>query len=425
VNAPTSATDRAASGDGEGAPWASSSAGRRVEVLRDLASVEALRPQWEALHPAPDAMPDAYAAVLRARAGTSAPLVVALHEGPRLDGLLVCRDEAVEVACRFGTRTVLRARPRGVVVLAGGALRRGPDVSWAPLVGALAGLLRDGTARVVCVRKIGIDSELRRELRSVARGPWRSEADVPELRWRLELPGSFDELMQRVNRHGRQKLKRYRKVLERDFPGRVVLHRTTEPGDVPAFCARAEKVARESYQRGLGAGFVHDGEREARLSAAARAGRLRAFDLEVDGVPRAFWITEKSGDVRYVDSTAFDREFGRFEPGTVVLLDLLDDAIREQVRVVDYGFGDALYKRRFDAASTLESDVYLFAPGLRGLWLGAARGAVASLHRAADAVVTRLGLKDRLRRSMRDKARRQAALETDGDAGAKGGGEDA
>jgi CelD/BcsL family acetyltransferase involved in cellulose biosynthesis len=403
----------------------SAPAGRRVEVLRELPAIEELGKLWEAMQPAPDAMPDAYLTVLRARAGSSAPIVIALRDGPRLDALLVARAEPVEVACRFGSRTVLRARPRGVVVLAGGALRRAPDVPWAPLVAALAGLLRDGTARVVCVRKVGVDADLRRELRSVARGPWRSEADVPELRWRLELPGSFDELMQRVNRHGRQKLKRYRKVLEREFPGRVVLHRTAEPGDVPAFCARAEKVARESYQRGLGAGFVHDTEREARLAAAARAGRLRAFDLEVDGVPRAFWITERSGDTLYVDSTAFDREFGRFEPGTVVLLELLADAIREQVRVIDYGFGDALYKRRFDAASTLESDVYLFAPGVRGLCLGAARGAVASLHRMADAVVTRLGLKDRLRRSMRDKARRQAAEETDGGDEPKGGGEDA
>src|SRR5262245_3941837 len=124
MRAESSATDRAAAGDGEGASSASPPpASRRVEVLRDLASIEALRPQWEALHPAPDAGPDTYLAVLRARAGQSAPLVVAMHDGARLDGLLVARHETVEVACRFGTRTVLRARPKGVVVLAGGSVR--------------------------------------------------------------------------------------------------------------------------------------------------------------------------------------------------------------------------------------------------------------------------------------------------------------
>jgi CelD/BcsL family acetyltransferase involved in cellulose biosynthesis len=423
VNSHVSAPGRAAPGGGEGASSSSSpSAGRRVEVLRDLAAIEALRSQWQAMDPAPDAGPDAYATVLRARAGTSAPLVVALRDGDRLDALLVARDEPVEVSCRFGSRTLLRARPRGVVVLAGGALRRAPDVPWTPLVGALRGLLREGGARVVCVRKIAVDSDLRRELRSAAGGPWRSEADVPELRWRLALPASMDELMQRVNRHGRQKLRRYKKTLERDFPGKVVLRRTKDPADVPAFCVRAEAVARDSYQRGLGAGFVHDAEREERLTQAARAGRLRAFDLEVDGAPRAFWITERSGEALYVDSTAFDRGFSKFEPGTVVLLELLADAIGEGVRVVDYGFGDALYKRRFDAQSTLEADVYLFAPGLRGLCLGAARGAIASLHRTADAVVTRLGVKDRLRKSMRDRARRQA--EEDAADGEKSGGEE-
>lgn len=426
MNTPASAPGRAAAGDGGGASAQGGSASaRRVEVLRDLASIEALRPQWEALHPAPDAGPDAYLTVVRARAASSAPLVIALHDGPRLDGLLVARREPVEVACRFGTRTVLRARPTGVVVLAGGALRRTEDVSWTPLVAALRGLLRDGTARVVCVRKIAVDSGLRRELRTIAGGPWRSEADVPELRWRLALPDTFDALMQRMSRHGRQKLRRYRKVLEREFPGRVELHRTTEPGEVAAFCARAETVARASYQRGLGAGFVHDAEREARLVLAARGGRLRAFDLEVDGVPRAFWITERSGDTLHVDSTAFDVDFGRFEPGTVVLLELLAGVIGEGVRVVDYGFGDALYKRRFDAAGTLESDVYLFAPGLRGLFLGAARGAVASLHRTADAAATRLGIKDRLRRSMRERARQQAAGDAPGGEAADGDGDDA
>src|SRR5262245_265702 len=124
MRAESSATDRAEAGDGNGASSsASPQTTRRVEVLRDLASIEALRPQWEALHPAPDAGPDTYLAVLRAREGTSAPLVVAMHDGARLEGLLVARHEAVEVACRFGTRTVLRPRPKGVVVLAGGSVR--------------------------------------------------------------------------------------------------------------------------------------------------------------------------------------------------------------------------------------------------------------------------------------------------------------
>jgi hypothetical protein len=382
---------------------------RRVVVLTTAAEVEALARRWDALDPHPNARPDAFLAVVRSRPAIVGPYVVAMLRGDTIEGLLVGRLEDVAYRCNFANRTLLKPRVRSITVVYGGAIRTGPDVPWEPMLGALTAALRAGTARTVLLRKQEAGSDLMRAIRSVTGPAWRNESDPPEIHWRLDLPSRFDELLGRVGRHARGKLRRYRKTLDRDFPGKVVVRKTTDPAGVAEFCRRAETVAQGTYQRGLGQGFVHTPEYEARLLAAARHGWLRAYDLEVDGRVRSFWITERSGDTLHVESTGYEREFSKHEPGTVVLLQLLEDAIAEGVRQVDYGFGDAQYKRRFDAVSSQESDVYLFAPGIRGLVLNGARGGIAWAGRCADAVVTKTGLKDRLRRSMRESARERAA----------------
>jgi hypothetical protein len=389
-------------------PETADSAGRRIAALTTAQEIEALAPRWHALDPHPNARPDAFLAVVRARPAVVGPYVIAAFRGDELEGVLAARLEDAEFRCDFAHRTLLRPRVRTLTVVYGGAIRRAPDVPWEPMVRVLADALRSGTARVALLRKLESGSELTAAVRAVAGRAWRNESDPPELHWRLALPASIDELLGRVGRHARGKLRRYAKTLERDFPGKVTVRRTTDPSGVPDFCRRAEAVAKATYQRGLGAGFVHTPEYEARLDAAARGGRLRAYDLEVDGRVRSFWITERSGATLHVDSTAYEREFSRYEPGTVVLLELLKDAIAEGVKTVDYGFGDAQYKRRFDAESREESDVYLFAPGVAALALNGLRGGVAWASRTADAVATRTGLKDRLRRSMRDSARERA-----------------
>ena len=89
-----------------------------------------------------------------------------------------------------------------------------------------------------------------------------------------------------------------------------------------------------------------------------------------------------------------------------LLLRLIEDlAGRCGVHTIDFGIGDADYKRRLCDDSRETISVYLFAPTLRGLWLNTLRGTASGLGRASRATLERLGLlpwmKSRWRQALR------------------------
>jgi len=381
--------------------------GWRVAVLSRPEEIESLREQWQALRPPPNADPEFFLIVVRSRAEIVRPHVVALFRGDRLEALLVGRLEDVEYRCTFGYATVLRTTVRAITIVTGGAIRSGPDVPWAPMLRSLRAEIPAGTADCVWFRSIEASSDLPARIREAVPRIWRSDAGRTQLHWRLDLPATFDELLKRVSRDSRKHLRRYRRRLDENFPGRVLFRRTTAEGDVLELCRRLEVVARATYLRGLGAGFVHDALTEAGLVLAARRGRLQSWELEVDGKVRAFWVAELSNGVLYLEFTGHDVEFADHHPGTVLLLEALKDMIEAGVSAVDFGLGDADYKRRFDARSWHDCDVIAFAPGLRSLWLNCFRGAVVAVERFARAVATRLRLQDRVKRVLRASARQR------------------
>jgi len=381
---------------------------RRVIVAATEADVDALRPQWEALRPWPGADPSIVLSVVRARPSVLSPHVFALVQGDEVEALLVARLEDRDHQCRFGYRTVYAPRVRTLTIDYGGALRARPDVAWTPLVASLVETLNAGVASVAHLRRIDVDSDLAEAVRRVAPRLSRNESEAPTPHWRLELGGSYDDLLSRARGRTRQMFARSRRVLHRAF-GRVVVRKTVDPADVPAFCRRVEKVACGTYQRGLGAGFVHDVEYESRLSVVAAQGRLAAYELVGDDAVLAFWIGATADDTHYLDSTGFADEHRRLSPGKVLRMEVLRDLCATGVRTVDFGLGDAEYKRHFGATRTLERDVYLFAPGLAGAWLSGVRSGTTWAARCAEVFVRWARAHDSLRRATREAARRRLA----------------
>ena len=73
------------------------------------------------------------------------------------------------------------------------------------------------------------------------------------------------------------------------------------------------------------------------------------------------------------------------------------------IDVVDYGFGDSEYKRRFGSDSWEEEDVLIFAPTFRGVRINATRTAVVGAARLAKAVATKIGIAAWLKRRWRQR----------------------
>jgi CelD/BcsL family acetyltransferase involved in cellulose biosynthesis len=168
-----------------------------------------------------------------------------------------------------------------------------------------------------------------------------------------------------------------------------------------------EAVAAKTYQRGLGAGFADTDERRDLVRIGLEQGRFRAWLLSIDETPAAFWQGTARGDTFFVNSTGFDPAYGSHGVGTYLQQRMFEDLCADvAIRVVDFGWGDADYKRRFGTESWQEHDVVVFAPSPRGAVVNIVRTLVGGLDRAARRVLAATGRTNRLRRLWRSRLRR-------------------
>ncbi len=363
----------------------------QVTVARTEEEIERLRPTWEAFQG--DVVmtdPTHYQAVLRHNPRAYAPHVVLVERDGEPRALALGMLQNLELACKVGYKTVYRPRARALTVVYRGFL--GPDAeSDAPvLVDALLAALSTGEADVVYLPNLAMDSPFYRAVTNGQSG--RSRLLTPKTHWQLALPDSLDEFIATKPTRSRGRIRRYPKRFLETFDGRYRLEVYRDPDALERLVSDVERVAERTYQRGLGIQFADDPLLLNLTRVAMERGWFRAYVLHVDDEPCAFWMGFGYHGVFRTGLTGYDPAYGEYHVGTFVLMQMLDDLAREDgFHTVDYGFGDAEYKRTFGTDSWLEADVFVFARTARGIWLNLARTSIAGLDRASRSVAGSFG----------------------------------
>lgn len=198
-------------------------------------------------------------------------------------------------------------------------------------------------------------------------------------------------------------IKRKNRELEAAFPDKVRWIWFSSFPELALLCSKLELVARQTYQRGLKAGFIDDAETRARLGLIARRGQLRVCLLEIDGVPKAFWLGEVYKNVFHSAATGYTPDVQQFEVGTLLFLRVVDELVKEGVLQLDFGLGDAHYKKRFGDRSWREGTAYMYAPTPKGLFLEIYFGFCEILDRILRRLLGRLRIVDYVKKVWRRK----------------------
>jgi Acetyltransferase (GNAT) domain len=213
-----------------------------------------------------------------------------------------------------------------------------------------------------------------------------------------------------LSKSTRNSTKRYRKKVERDLGDRLQLRRFDNEGDLERIFSDTDPVARKTYQRGLGVALEDTPEQRSVIEVGLRRGWFRTYVLYLDERPIAFWPGYAYRGTFFIGTPGYDPEFSEYRIGMYLLGRMIDEFCGDPaVQAVDFGFGDAEYKRRFGSESWEECSVLLYAPRPRPLAIGAARAAIAASAVAATAVLTKLGWLDRVKRLARRQLQRQGA----------------
>lgn len=379
-----------------------------VELAQTESQVRELRDEWQSFPVDPNGDLDFYLTVVDSHKEIVRPHVVVLREAGQAKSLVLGRIEEKPLAVPLGYKKLSTRPVRFLMLIHGGVLGEDSEQAASLIVDSIQETLRTGEADIAWFYGLDSGSALYRAAKQ-AGSLFTSDYFPSQLRrWRGRLPGSYEELLRQLSANTRHNLKRYSKRLQQAFTGQLEVRSFRDSGDLNKILADTEEIASKTYHRGLGVGFINSDETRKLTALAVRQGWFRAHILYVAGKPAAFWNGFLYRRTFFTWTTGYSPELADYRPGTFLLQKMFQELCAEGVAdQVDFGFGDAQYKRDWCDHEELQESFLLFAPNLKGIALNSFRTPLIAASNAARNLLARTGALQTLKKMWRERLARK------------------
>jgi CelD/BcsL family acetyltransferase involved in cellulose biosynthesis len=384
--------------------------GFTVTVARSVAEVEELRPKWERLQGNQLTTDlDWFLTTVEHDPRAQRPHVIYLERDGEPQGMVLGRLQDIELRCRLGYRKLYEPPLRVVTVVYGGFLGPLAEANPQALLGTLASSVRRGEVDALNLPSVRVGSPLADAVGGMSARARRSTT-ATRAHWYKAIPDSFDAFLGDLSSSTRQGVKRYANKLEREFADSLELRSVTSLDELEGFFADGAAVAAKTYQGGLGVGVRQDDELQRHLvRLGLERGWFRAYVLSLAGEPAAFWHGYAYRGTFRTMVPGYDPAYAKLNIGTYVLMKLIADLCDDPtIESLDYGLGDAEYKRRFGDGFWEEQDVAVFSPTLRALRIHAVRSVLNSGVGVGRSLIRDAGKVDRVKKAWRKRVADQA-----------------
>jgi hypothetical protein len=331
-----------------------------ISTINDVKEILKIRDIWSKMQIHYNADIDFYLTVIESRA-LCKPHIFVMRSGEDVVGMLIGRIEDSTFPLKVGYKSIFEPKVRTLIIVHGGILGKLCREAYDELAVQFMALLKNHDVDLIHFELIPDNSGL---IASIEH--FLFQVRVPIAHWIMRARPNVTNLLMKMTSKHRNEINRLGRILERDFHGSIRFKYFLGESDITELFTDVEMVARQTYQRGLGVGFSYNDFMRRRLSLSARKGWLRAVVLYIDEIPRSYWIGSAYKETFYLEFTGYDPMFYKYELGTIVLMKMLERIFSEGPDLVDFGFGDALYKKRFADYRPDESSIYIFAPTAKG-----------------------------------------------------------
>jgi len=177
----------------------------------------------------------------------------------------------------------------------------------------------------------------------------------------LELSRTFDNYLKKFKSKTRNTLKRKIKKLNKYSKGNLKLERIESKDQVDSFLEQAVLVAKNSWQENkIGTRIDRSDKRKTKLIDLTERGILRSYILKCHKKPCAFVLGYQYKSVFHYVEIAYNHEYQKFSPGTVLLYLLIEDLhTYNSPDILNFGIGDAAYKNEFGNTHGADASVLI------------------------------------------------------------------
>jgi hypothetical protein len=216
--------------------------------------------------------------------------------------------------------------------------------------------------------------------------------------YRLKLPEDAGACEHLRSKKSMQRLREKERALMRRVNGDLCVVEIRSEADWAPYAGVIDRLMNETWQaRLLGHRFELEDQRE-----IAERGWLRSFLLLAGGQAVAFDLCYQAFGVLVYDHVGFDQAYSSFSPGAILLHRLLPMLYeRDRPTYVDFGEGEAEYKRRAANEMIGIRSVHILRAGVETRTVCLATGIVRVLDRQARGAVKRFAAGRRLIQRMK------------------------
>jgi len=217
-------------------------------------------------------------------------------------------------------------------------------------------------------------------------------------------PGeSFDSYVQHMPGKVRHELRRKLKRFTEYSGGQIDLRTYRSVPEAQIFEHLAHAVSRETYQhRLLGVALPDTAQFKADLADRASRDAMRGYLLFYNGAAIAYAYAIAKGDCLQFRCIGYDPRWRDLSAGIVLIYHALRSAIGERrFAIIDFGFGEARYKKDFATGSLPCATVFLFRPTARHLLAVLSHRACIAASDCCGDLTKRLGIKEHLKQYFR------------------------
>ena len=373
-----------------------------LRISTDEQEIRQIADSWNSLCLNPNSDLEHYLLVCRLRKEVLSPWVVSVGDGGECKAIIAGRIEDTVLRPKIGYLRLPGIRVRTLVIIYEGVLGVVGNEEAEAFCNAVLGTFREHQIQVITFNHLSDRHfALWEALRNFKHSVGLLNPDWSPHR-ALNIQGDPGVLFKKMSRKHRIWIKSRERKLNEVFEGAVVWHWEKEFDDLGKMCDRVEAVARRTYQRGLGAGFVDNEETRQRLSLFGQRGMLRLTFLEGKNRPLSFRLTVIYKGTGYASGTGYLPEVAEFRVGTLTLCNTVEQLAGEGISRLDYGLGDADYKKRFSDTEWREATFHIFAPDWKGKILRSYMAMADTIDRKLRKLATQGGLSERIKKRWRN-----------------------
>jgi hypothetical protein len=382
-----------------------------VKIAKSVQEVEELRGIWEKMQWHPNGDIDHYLTVVGSRPNILNPYVILISRNGSPSMLVIGRIEDYSFDCRFGYKSIYKPVVRSMIIIYGGILGEGSLDDYVFLVSQLKAMLRRREANLIMIASVRTDSALYNLTRSSENFLFRDHCVVENYHWRASLHDSYEKFYNSRSQNTKHNIRKWPKRLIKEFGNRLIVKCFCKEEELETIMRDSEKVASKTYQRGMEVGFVDNAETRRLMNVALQRQWLRAYVLYLDNEPCAFWNGLRYGKIFYGYNNGYDPAYRDYRPGHFVLMKMIEDLCNaKDTEYVDFGFGDAEYKRELCDQKWAEASIIIFPLTFYGFKLNFMRTITAISYKLSINVLKKLKLLEKVKKTWRNRLRPKTEL---------------